>query len=114
MLVPALVFLACFGGGIFAATRWLPELAHGPVGTIAFFAVCGLLGAGLGVVGLHTYLMVRELETLGGPGAFDSKGSLLASGLLQIMLDGGTVFGLATIAYLLAPPGDEDTEPESS
>jgi hypothetical protein len=112
MLVPALVFLACFGGGIFAATRWLPELAPGPVGGIAFFAICGLLGAGLGVVGLHTYIIVQELETIGGT-RFDTEGSLLAGGLLTMMLDGGTLFGLATIAYLLAPHSDEDIEPEA-
>jgi hypothetical protein len=111
MLVPALVFLACFGGGIFAATRWLPELAPGPVGGIAFFAICGLLGAGLGVVGLHTYIIVQELETIGGT-RFDTEGSLLAGGLLTMMLDAGTLFGLATIAYLLAPH-DEDIEPEA-
>jgi hypothetical protein len=114
MLVPALVFLACFGGGISAATRWLPELAPGPVGGIAFFAICGLLGAGLGIVGLHIYLMVREIETLGGSGGLENKGGLLASGLLQIMLDGGTVFGLATIAYLLAPHSHEEAQPETS
>ncbi len=113
MLVPALVFLACFGGGIFAATRWLPELASGPVGGIAFFAICGLLGAGLGIVGLHIYLMVRELETFGGESRFENNASILASGLLSIMLDAGTVFGLATITYLLAPHSDEQAEPET-
>jgi hypothetical protein len=114
MLVPALVFLACFGGGIFAATRWLPELARGSVGGISFFAICGLLGAGLGIVGLHIYLMVREIEAFGGEDRFETKGSILASGLLSIMLDAGTVFGLATIAYLLAPHSHEEAEPEAS
>jgi hypothetical protein len=104
MLVPALVFVGCFGGGVLAATQWLlAELAPGPVGGIAYFAISGLIGAGLGLVGLHIYLLVRELEVNAGGGLYDGKADLLASGLLQIALDGGTVFGLATIAYLLAP-----------
>jgi hypothetical protein len=81
----------------------LPGLARGPVGDVAFFAVCGLIGAGLGVVGLHIYVTVRELDETGGLPRFDDSAGLLASGLLQILLDGGTVLGLATIAYLLAP-----------
>jgi hypothetical protein len=114
VLVPALVFLACFGGGIFAATRWLPELARGPVGGIAFFAICGLLAAGLGIVGLHIYLLAREIEAFGDASGLTNRGSLLASGLLSIMLDAGTIFGLATIAYLLAPHSPEEVEPETS
>ena len=97
-----IVFLVCFFGGVWAAVRWLPELAPGPVGDVAFFAICGLIGAGLGVVGLHIYLMVRELEGTNGLG-LGGNSVALASGLLEILLDGGTVLGLATIAYLLAP-----------
>jgi hypothetical protein len=114
VLVPALVFLACFGGGVLAATQWLlPGLAAGPVGGIAYFAISGLVGAGLGVIGLHIYLLVRELEASGGGGLYDGRAALLASGLLQILLDAGTVFGLATIAYLLAPRRQQQAEPET-
>jgi hypothetical protein len=98
---------------VLAATQWLPELARGPVGGLAFFAVSGLIGAGLGVVGLHTYLTVRELETTGLGGLASDQGDILASGLLQILLDGGTVFGPATIAYLLAPRARRAAEPEA-
>jgi Na+(H+)/acetate symporter ActP len=46
--------------------------------------------------------MVKELE--GGLGSFSgADATILASGLEEIMLDAGTVFGLATVAYLLAP-----------
>jgi hypothetical protein len=102
VVVPALVFLVCFCGGVWASTQWLPGLARGPVGDIAFFAICGLIGAGLGVVGLHIYLTARELKESNGPGLGGNSG-VLADGLLEILLNGGTVLGLATIAYLLAP-----------
>ena len=111
MVIPAVVFVVCFIGGIWAATRWLPGIARGPVGDIAFFAICGLIGAGLGVVGLHIYTTVRELEETGGLPRFDDRAGLLASGLLQILLDGGTVLGLATIAYLLAPREEQPAQP---
>jgi hypothetical protein len=103
VVVPAVVCVVCFFGGIWGASQWLPGLARGPIGDIAFFAICGLIGAGLGVVGLHIHLTARELEEAGGPARLDDRAGFLASGLLQILLDGGTVLGLATIAYLLAP-----------
>lgn len=46
----ALVFLACFGAGMTASARWLPDLALGHVGGLAFTTVCILLGAALGMV----------------------------------------------------------------
>lgn len=77
-----------------------------------FFAVCGLIGAGLGVVGLHIYETARELENTGGLGGLGgARADFLASGLAAILLDGGTVFGLATIAYLLAPREDRPGRP---
>jgi hypothetical protein len=104
-LVPALIFFVCLCAGVWAGTRWLPPLADGPVGGLAFFAVCGLLGAGLGLVGLHIYGIVRTLEET-GRGLLDSdKGDVLASGLAQMLYDAGVVFGVALIVYLLAPSG---------
>jgi hypothetical protein len=108
--IPAVIFVVCFFGGVWASTRWLPGVARGPVGDIAFFAICGLIGAGLGVVGLHIYGTVRELEGAEGLGRFDDNAGLLASGLLQILLDGGTVLGLATVAYLLAPHEEQPAQ----
>ena len=111
MAVPAIIFVGCFVGGVWAASRWLPGLARDPIGNVAFFATCGLLGAGLGVVGLHIYETARALELISGSGPYTDNADILANGLLQILLDGGTVLGLATIAYLLAPAEEEQPAP---
>jgi hypothetical protein len=111
MVVPALIFIACFGGGVLASTQWLPGIDRGPVGGVAFFAVCGLIGAGLGVVGLHVYEIAHELKITGLGGLTGGRGGILASGLTSMLLDGGTVFGLATVAYLLAPREDRPGRP---
>jgi hypothetical protein len=110
VVVPAVVFVVCFFGGVWVATQWLPGLARGPVGDIAFFAICGLIGAGLGVVGLHIYLTARELNETNGLGV-GGNSRVLADGLLEILLNGGTVLGLATIAYLLAPREEQPAPP---
>ncbi|HXD55376.1 MAG TPA: hypothetical protein VN618_11525 [Solirubrobacteraceae bacterium] len=107
--IPALVFVATFGAGIMACARWLPEPAPGPVGGMAFFAVSGLVGAGAGLLGLHVYLIVRELESASGSGLFDSKGDALAGGLASMLFDAGLVFAAAAAVYLLAPEA-EDTQ----
>jgi hypothetical protein len=101
--VPVLVFLLCFGGGVAAASRWLPELAEGPVGGFAFFVVCGLLGAAVALVGLHIYLIVRQLELDRLGSSFDNSATTLASGLTSFMFEAGFAVGLGAIVYLLAP-----------
>lgn len=45
--------VVCLVTGVFASARWLPELEHGRVGGITFFAVSGMLGAVVAVLGLH-------------------------------------------------------------
>ena len=99
MVLTIVVFFACFIGGVLASSRWLPDLAQGSVGGVAFLAVCGLLGAALGVVGLEVLSTVRNLE--GIHGRLDSE--VLTQGLVLILRDGGTLLGLAAIVYLLAP-----------
>ena len=51
MVVLAIVAVDCFIGGMWAATTWLPPLAEGPVGSLVYFAVCGLAGAVLAIFG---------------------------------------------------------------
>ena len=104
MLGVALVFLGCFGVGMTASARWLPDLAPGRVGGLAFTTVCVLLGAALGMVGLHTYSLISELRGLPS-GA--SQDEILAGILRNILLDAGTLLGFAGTIYLLAPPADE-------
>jgi len=100
--VPVVVFVLSFGGGVAAAARWLPELARGPLGGIAFFAVCGLAGAAVALAALHIYETVRLLEQVGGR-SFEDKGELLAGGLAGILFESGCVFAGAAIVFLLAP-----------
>lgn len=103
VVIPGAIFVVCFCAGVWASTRWLPPLAEGTVGGIAFFGVCGLLGAALGLAGLHIYTTVRTVENFGGGLPSEAKGDLLASGLAQLLFEAGSVFGLALVVYLLAP-----------
>ncbi|HEX5308570.1 MAG TPA: hypothetical protein VFW38_05745 [Solirubrobacteraceae bacterium] len=102
MLIPAAIFVLCFAAGTAAAARWLPDLDAGPIGGIAFFLVCGLAGAALGVVGMHIYSMVKELEDFQGSPVY-GKGEVIAGVLRNIAFDAGSLTALAAIVYLLAP-----------
>lgn len=82
--------------------RWLPDLAVGPVGGLAFFAVCGLLGAALGLVGLHIFSIVEGLDRFDGVG----KAEIVAGDLQSMLWEAGSLFGLSIAVYLLAPPAD--------
>jgi hypothetical protein len=107
LLVPALIFFVCFGGGVFIATRWLPDLAVGPVGGMAYFVVCGLIGAALGLLGLRVFLIVEQLKSRGFGSFGDLKATLLAEGLATILFESGLVLGTAAIVYLLAPSREQ-------
>ena len=112
MVIPAVILLACVGAGVVAASRWLPDLAEGPVGGLAFFVVCGLLSAAFGLVGLHIYSIVNQLNHFGGFAGFRSeKAELLASGLEDMLWEAGSLFGLAIAVYLLGPPAEVVNEP---
>ena len=113
MAVPVLVFVVCLVGGALAAAHWLPGLAGGPVGRTAFFAVCGLLGAALGVVGLHTYVTVKELEAKPGivKTLLGGNSRILANGLMSILYKGGVIVGLAAIVYVVAARRDDPALP---
>jgi len=103
MVTLAIVAVACFVAGMWAATTWLPPLAEGPVGTIVYFVVCGLGGASLAIFGIHVWTIVRELEEsrrlVGSP-------QVLASGLIVLLWDSGSLTALTLVAYLLAPKAD--------
>lgn len=111
MAVPPIIFVVCFGAGVFAASRWLPDLAPGPVGGLSFFVVCGLLGAALGVFGLHIYGIV---EVLNREGSGDFGHVALADGLEQILLECGLLVGVAAGVYLLAPEAGSRVNHETS
>jgi hypothetical protein len=111
MLVPILIFFACFGIGVTASARWLPELGQGSVGGLAFLVVCGLLTGALILAGLDVYTIVKEIHEFGGlksPVNTDSP-QILATGIRNIVLESGTLIGLAGIVYLLAPPGSDQS-----
>ena len=107
MVVPVVVFVACLGAGVTAAARWLPDLAMGPVGGMAFFVVSGLLGAAAGLAGLHIYSIanaVGKFKSLG-------DGEIVATGLASMLWEVGSLVGLAALVYLLAPVADRVEEP---
>ncbi len=107
MAVPVIIFVACFAAGVYASSRWLPELAPGPVGSLAFFSVCGLLSAALAVFGLNVYDLVETLSRGGIFGGGRDNGVLLASGLESILFQSGVLSATALGIYLLAPPPPE-------
>lgn len=111
MLVPVLAFFVCFVVGVMSAARWLPDLAPGPVGGLAFFTVVGLFSAALGVVGLHVYSIINEL-TNSPPDLGGDKAEILAGGMRNMLIDGGTLVGFAGIVYLLAPATDREAGEE--
>lgn len=114
MGVPILIFIVCFSVGTVASGHMLPDLAAGPVGGLAFFVVCGLLGAAFGLLALHIYLIVFALHHTGGfQGLADFKAETVANGIDSILLEAGVLVGLAAGVYLLAPPPEED-EPTAS
>ncbi len=111
MFIPVLVFLGAMSVGVLASARWLPDLADGRVAGIAFFLVCGMLGAALGLASMHIYAVVEELNRFHDNDYFD-KGQIVAGALRTTVFDSGLLVGLASAVYLLAPPPD-DEEPQA-
>jgi hypothetical protein len=108
MLTPVLIFVVASVVGAWACAQWLPDLAAGSVGGLAFFLVCGLAGATLGVVGMHIYLIVQLAEESHPVfGAGD-----LASQLQFMAFDSGTLAAFGGIVYLLAPAPETEDEPD--
>lgn len=103
MGVPLVIFVLCLCAGAVLSSQWLPDLDAGPVGGLAFFTVCGLLGLALALLGEHIYLIVHEVEHLGAATGGLSKAEVVGSGLRNIAVDEGTVVGIAAAVYLLAP-----------
>jgi len=101
MLVFAIVAVACFIGGMWAATRWMPALAGGPVGTLAYFVVCGLAGAVVAVLGIHVWQIGHIAKIKEGPKYLHEEG--IIGYVDSLMWEVGTLAGVALIAYLLAP-----------
>ena len=94
-----IVAVVCFAAGVWGATAWLPPLEDGPVGTLIYFAVCGLAGAFLLVFGVHIWQIVRELERE----RFVASEVFVADGLMDTLWQSGILAALALILYLLAP-----------
>lgn len=102
MLIPVVIFVVCLCAGVVAGTRWLPALAAGVVGGLAFFVVCGLLGAALALVGLHVYSIVEDVNAFSGL----KHGEVVAGGLASMLWESGSLAGVAAVVYLLAPRGE--------
>ncbi len=110
VFIPVLIFLGAMSVGVLASARWLPDLAEGQVAGLAFFLVCGMLGAALGLVGMHVYELVEELNRFHSSEIFD-KGQIVAGVLRVTVFESGSLVGLAAVVYLLAPPPAEEGEP---
>jgi len=108
MLIPVLIFVAGLATGAMACSRWLPDLAAGSVGELAFFAVCGLVGTAAGLLGVHIYSIVNDLDHL--TSGEIGRGEIVAGGLQSIAFEVGSLLSFAGIVYLLAPAPDEDDE----
>jgi hypothetical protein len=106
MLIPVLIFILALSAGAIASAQWLPDLAAGSVGGLAFFAVCSLVGTAAGLLGLHIYSIVEELNNVSAV----SQGEIVAGGLRNIAFDVGSLLGFASVIYLLAPAPELDIE----
>lgn len=114
MLIPVLIFLACFSVGVVASSRWLPDLAAGSVAGLAFLLVCGLLGAAAGLLGVSVYTIVEELKHVPPViSAGAGEGELVAGFLRNLVFEDGSLLGFAAVVYLLAPVPELDIEPEA-
>lgn len=98
MGVPILIFVVLLGLGVYASSRWLPELPPGVVGGLAFFAVCGLLGAALALLGLHIYGTVEDARRSSGY----FRRLAVTGGLSEILFEPAVLLGLAAGLYALA------------
>jgi hypothetical protein len=99
MLIPALIFVVVSSAGAIAGSRILPDLAAGSVGGLAFFTVCGLLGAAAGLLSVHIYSIVEGLEHSSG----QFQREIVANGIVEIAFEVGSLLALTSIVYLLAP-----------
>lgn len=109
MLIPALIFVVVSSGGAIVCSRWLPDLAPGPVASLAFFVVCGLIGAAVGLLAMHIYLIVTELDHLTGNAGL-TQGEVVAAGIRDIAFEVGSLLAFTSIVYLLAPAPESDEE----
>ena len=111
VLVPVPIFLGCLSVGVVTGARWLPDLAAGQVGGLAFFLVCGMLGTALGLLGVHIYLIVEELDHISGSVAIHRE--IVGEGIRDTVFEVGSLLGFAAVIYLLAPPLEEGDDPEA-
>lgn len=103
MVALAIVAVVCFIAGLWAATAWLPALAPGPVGTLAYFVVCGLAGAIPALAAIHIWELVNGLETTS-----IGASTIVAARLVDVLWECGSLAALASITYLLAPEAEPD------
>jgi hypothetical protein len=106
MLIPVLIFVVALSAGVVVGSRWLPDLAAGQVGGLAFFVVCGLIGVAFGLLGVHIYLITEEVKHLPSVGGL-SEAEALAGGIRNICFEVGSLVGFASVVYLLAPRAPE-------
>lgn len=110
MLIPVVIFLLAAYAGVIVSSRWIPDLATGSAGGLAFFLVCGLVGAAAGLLSTHIYIVVEELKHLPSRA---SQGEIVAGFLRNLSFELGSLLGFAGVVYLLAPAPEIDAEFEA-
>jgi hypothetical protein len=108
--VPTVISAVCIVGGAGAAARWLPDLASGTIGGLAFLLVCGLLAGALDLAALHVYSTVKDLESASS----HFTGQFLASDLELLLRDVGILAGFAGVIFLIAPKPSGEPAPSDA
>jgi hypothetical protein len=103
MLIPVLIFVVAAFSSAVACSYWLPDLAAGSVGGLAFFLVCGLAGAAVGLLSMQIYSLVVDLEHFGAGSGALGRGEIVGEFLREVAFEVPSVLGFAAIVYLLAP-----------
>lgn len=91
--VPVGVFVGCLIVGTLAAGRALPDLPDTRFAGLIFFAVCGMIGAALALIGLHIFQMVEA-------GNFDGAAIEISGEIVEMLWQTGVVLGVAMLLYL--------------
>ena len=106
ILVPIVLMVLGFAGGLYLASRFAPPLADTRTGRVSSSVVDLLAGLAIAVLLLDLFNAVRAITN----GVFDGwdAADALARELSGAFWSAGTLIALAAAVHLLAPPPDED------
>lgn len=108
VLFPLALAPIAFAGGLYLVARLAPALAPTRTGRLASRVVDLLGGLAAASVVLNGYNVIRALTT-DVYGGFDADVPV-ASGLVQLVFEGGLLIAAAVAVHLLAPPAEEERD----